>query len=353
MLHLSRMMCLIVCGATLSGCSTSAYFVTKTSLAIVDVDSTPGGASIAYDRVEGLSAPLNDNGTLPPVVAKIQTDGNLLKAKVKQIYATGDAAEMIAAGSVKSKSAGKGDRQAVAFFGTSTTTGLKVGFSPAGVPDSFLLGFKRKEISVVPSLRKGSDGNYVYPQLLAALDTNARAAPNNEAGLDICQSFASGEAAVELAKATRDGIDSLSCGGASTKELLGDYYQSTARQTETKAGILMCYSGVSEPDRTAVWEDAARLGVLMSTVDGDADEKNAAALAMLVDADAKADKITDERAKSNAKRQQDARYAALLSADPGGAMKDGKLLGNATRERLLEIHEEFVCSRSAQNQPSP
>lgn len=359
MFHLSRMMCLCICGAMVSGCSTSAYFVTKTSLSIVDVDSAPAGASFAYDRVEGFFAPLNDDGTLPPVVARIETDGGLLNTKVRQIYATGDAAQMITAGKIEGQEEGDGQggelrkRRAVAFFGTSTTTGLKVGFSPSGVPNGFLLGFRRKELSVLPELYKGADGNYVYPQLLAALDTSARVAPNDGTGLGICQSFAAGVAAVELARAAKNGQESLSCGNASAADLFGDFNRSAARQTETSRSALTCYSGVREADRKPIWEDAARLGLLMSVVDGDAAEANAAALAALIAADAEADKLTDAQARSDSKRKQDARYAALLTADPGGAMKDGKLGGNSTRERLLEIHEEYVCSRLEANMSTP
>lgn len=387
MFHLSRMMCLCICGATVSGCSTSAYFVTKTSLAIVDVDSAPAGASIAYDRVEGFFAPLNDNGTLPPVVARIETDGGLLNTKVRQIYATGDAARMITAGKVAGQE--KGDeqggeshqkvqpalftnesqnaggqpaplarglvsttnrkRRAVAFFGTSTTTGLKVGFSPSGVPNGFLLGFRRKELSVLPELYKGPDGNFVYPQLLAALDTDAKVAPNDGTRLGICQSFATGEAAVELARAANNREASLSCGNASAADLFGNFYRSAAQQTETSRSALACYSGVRDADRRFIWEDAARLGLLTSVVDSDVAEANAAALDALVAADAEADRLTDAQARSDSKRKQDARYAALLTADPGGAMQDGKLAGNSTRERLLEIHEEYVCARLEAN----
>ncbi len=391
MFHLSPRMCLCVCGAIMSGCSTSAYFVTKTSLSIVDVDSAPAGASIAYDRVEGFFAPLNDDGTLPPVVARIETDGGLLNTKVRQIYATGDAAQMITAGKIEGQEEGDGKsgesrqkvqpalfttesrdvvgqptpapadlaskanrkRRAVAFFGTSTTTGLKVGFSPSGVPNGFLLGFRRKELSVLPELHKGTDGHYVYPQLLAALDTSAQVAPNDGTRLGICQSFAAGVAAVELARAAKNGQESLSCGNASAADLFGDFNRSVARQTEMTRSALTCYSGVRQADRKPIWEDAARLGLLMSVVEGDAAEANASALAALVAADAEADKLTDAQARSDSKRKQDARYAALLTADPGGAMQDGKLGGNSTRERLLEIHEEYVCSRLEANMSTP
>ena len=78
----------------LAGCASrpdTVVFVTKSSLGL-DVEQTPPSASIAYDRVEGYFGPRYESGAVPPVVAVFMTNGQLLDRRVKQLYATGDAA---------------------------------------------------------------------------------------------------------------------------------------------------------------------------------------------------------------------------------------------------------------------
>ena len=43
-------------------------------------------------------------------------------------------------------------KKRLVFFGTSTTLGLKAGFSGDGYPDSLTFGYKRKEFSFIPRL---------------------------------------------------------------------------------------------------------------------------------------------------------------------------------------------------------
>ena len=166
----------------LAGCATTddVLFVTKTSLGI-DFDSKPASASIAYDRTEGYIAPRYDNGEIPPVVASIKSDAKIFNPKISQVYATGDAAVIAVSecpkvtlaaldpkGPTDTKDGSdkndcpkvtppttpytqkklKGEKKLM-FFGTTTTTGMKVGFTTY-VPDSFVFGFRRKEYSFIP-----------------------------------------------------------------------------------------------------------------------------------------------------------------------------------------------------------
>jgi len=67
------------------GCATGAdraVFVTKTSVSILDIDSTPPGLSIAYDRVEGFIGPAYQSGGAPPVVGIMKSDGKLVSTFV-------------------------------------------------------------------------------------------------------------------------------------------------------------------------------------------------------------------------------------------------------------------------------
>jgi len=186
----------------LSACASpkdTVVFVTNTSFG-VNVEAKPPTASIAYDRTEGYIGPRTANGGIPPVVASLQTSGDVFDPKVRTLYATGDAA--VAVVNPPGPPAGTGDLTAgdnqMAFFGTTTTIGLKVGFDPtAGTPDSLVFGFKRKEISVIPL---GTDGGKLhYPSVLAAIDTTVGTSTLQSTGLTISQYFATGQAANILA----------------------------------------------------------------------------------------------------------------------------------------------------------
>ena len=76
------------------GCADSVLFVTKTSIGL-DFDTKPPAASIAYDRTEGYLAPRYDNGAIPPVYGRIRSDAKIFNANVRQIYATGSAAQRV------------------------------------------------------------------------------------------------------------------------------------------------------------------------------------------------------------------------------------------------------------------
>ena len=138
----------------LAGCAKDrVLFVTKTSLSILEADTTPAGISVAYDRVEGYLGPSSESGEAPPVLGYFGSDGSLFTPKVKQVYATGNAARVLT--NVKQKCTPKkvDNADRVMFFGTSTTSGLKIGFTPdAPLPDSFIFGWRRKEFSMVPLL---------------------------------------------------------------------------------------------------------------------------------------------------------------------------------------------------------
>lgn len=196
---------------TVAGCSNPDHvlFVTNSSLGI-NFDSKPATANIAYDRTEGFIGPRFENGGAPPAVATMETDGSLFSPMVRQTYATGAAAVGATSGQVPSDApdglAGKPENRKLMFFGTSTTFGLKVGFAAAGTsagaPDSFLFGFRRKELSLIPIAEIEKDGKTkgTYPSVLASIRVNITT-PNvdpTEAALTSRQYFATGTAAEKL-----------------------------------------------------------------------------------------------------------------------------------------------------------
>ena len=200
--------------ALVAGCANpdTVVFVTNTSIGM-DLGGTPPMASIAYDRMEGYIAPRYDNGAVPPVVASLETGGNIITPKIRQTYATGKAAG-IATGST-TPAANElpliGEQKKLMFFGTNTALGLRVGFTPAGIPDSITLGFKRKEVSIIPvgSMTCPSTSTAAncpaglkvdtYASVLASIDTASVMTSPTTTGLDSRQFFATGIAAEQLA----------------------------------------------------------------------------------------------------------------------------------------------------------
>lgn len=85
----------------LSACTTTneVVFVTKSSLSIAEIETTPAEINVGYSRVEGYLAPTYENGALPPVVSSIRSDGTLFSPKIQQLYATGAAANLLASSS--------------------------------------------------------------------------------------------------------------------------------------------------------------------------------------------------------------------------------------------------------------
>jgi hypothetical protein len=200
-----RLLALSLFGLALAGCASKDHvlFVTKTSIG-VDFDTKPATASLAYDRVEGYLAPRYANGEIPPVIASVKSDGKVFNPEVKQVYATGEAAVIATGGRPRGQSRPlKGDREMM-FFGTTTTTGIKLGFT-TGLPDSFVFGFKRKEYSHIPlasGAGSGKEPHDVYASVLASIDTAANVdaeGRKTETSLTNAQFFATGAAARNLA----------------------------------------------------------------------------------------------------------------------------------------------------------
>ena len=183
---------LVALGCTaLSACAPDhVMFVTDTSLGInVETKPTPT-ASVAFDRTEGYIAPSYANGALPPVVASLHIDGqSLLSPYVKQVYATGPAAVIVSGGPGPSQIGSGGPSQSTptltdarnrwAFVGTSTSVGVKISFDtttstpPPPIPESFLFGYRRKEISILPvGSQNGVDS---YPSVIASVNSTAGA----------------------------------------------------------------------------------------------------------------------------------------------------------------------------------
>jgi len=198
-------------------------FVTKTSLSVADFDTVPPGISIGYDRMEGFIGPVYEDGTIPPVAGSFRSALNaystpemiqVFNPKVKQLYATGEAAELIVSTkqyNVDCKSDGKimftGKKKRM-IFGSNTSLGLRI--SKSNNLSVLLLGYRRKEASFIPIVGPGNNSNCsmekngessstkVYGSVLASVDNTLKRTDGNSIFAS-AQYFATGEAAKRLA----------------------------------------------------------------------------------------------------------------------------------------------------------
>lgn len=219
--------------ALLVACAAPAdniYFITKTSTSIVDADTVPGGVSIGYQRVEGYAGPRYADGSVFPVASSIESKGEGWSREVRQAFATGQAAVLVTRQDAKANAgespagqkkaghlapkkadaaAANAERKAV-FFGTTTSVGMAVGFVATGpVPNAFTLGYKRKELAVIPVDQHlqntsvlGSFTNINGVPVAAPSPAGAASgatASRSRLGLEVQQYFATGLAAEQLA----------------------------------------------------------------------------------------------------------------------------------------------------------
>lgn len=212
----------------------SVLLVTKTGIAI-DADTEPPTLDIGYARREAVIAPVFKDGKVLPVMTTIGGDLGAFGFGVKQSFATGDAALIMAKelasernhcdkdelglcpkksdrpGTITTKRPdqppgflsralfGDSERQRY-LFGTDTVFGLHVKWGTGEVPRSVVLGFKRKELAHVPLIEKETNGNIELrlASLLATADFGAKIGAQSATRVGIAQTFATGEAATLL-----------------------------------------------------------------------------------------------------------------------------------------------------------
>jgi len=330
----------------LAGCAQDhVLFVTKTSLSVLEADTKPAGISVAYDRVEGYLGPSSESGEAPPVLGYFGSDGAIFTPKVKQVYATGNAARVLTGATEKCTPKKVDAQDRIMFFGTSTTSGLKIGFTPnALLPDSFVFGWRRKEFSLVPlsvasddencsGTSKITKGEKFYPATLASVNSTRDVPPANPGGTKISdqQYFATGEAAVALARSNEVKGMVLEL----NKNVFADFYATEAAQKTEAAQVVQCYARLRTADRLSVWDEASKFGLFQDDSGDNTPAQLKGAYAASVDKDGK---VND----ANRLARADHIYVKSMMA-PGGYKPE--------RAPLLAIHKKTVCDLSALNQP--
>jgi hypothetical protein len=185
--------------ATACADADNVLFVTVTNIGI-DADTKPPNVTIGYDRYEGYIGPVYENGSMPPVVARLESNLAVFNPEIRQVYATGDAAKFVTSDEQPTPKKLSGAKK-VAFVATGTNIGLKVSFI-GNAPESFSLGYKRKELSFIPLIRpEGADAAHEdsYASVIASIDMNVNTPSLSDTKLGVSQFFATGIAAEQLA----------------------------------------------------------------------------------------------------------------------------------------------------------
>lgn len=257
--------------AVLAGCAGGpdhAAFVTKTSLALVDLDSTPAALSFGYQRAEGYIGPRLADGSLLPVYGFLTTDSAGLGRSLGQVYATGCAAEVVATGGTPASAASATgsacqpssalalERQPLVFL-TGTSVGLALGWGADQRPN-INLGYRRKEGSLIP-VAAGA-----MPSVLATHRNDlAINAPSTQPGrpaaaIGVTQFFATGQAAIALAQ-RREIVDAFRDSADGALNVLRDADREQLRQSNA---VMTCAAAVPDALWPKVWQNAQEQGVL-------------------------------------------------------------------------------------------
>lgn len=218
----------------LVSCSTgkdSILFVTKTSLG-VDIDSKSPTLDIGYTRKEMTLAPQFEEGQVLPQMASFSSnEGIAVNTALGQSFAVGNPAillskylgtaarpkseQVIQASEITAKpysAEGTLTKAKRYVFATDTSFALKVtfGLETGGYPDSFSLGYKRKELAYVPLFITQESGKDVVklPSLIATAAMYMDKSSLRESELRYSQFYATGLAANYLASQpiVREGI---------------------------------------------------------------------------------------------------------------------------------------------------
>lgn len=346
--------------ALLSACASNDYvvFVTKTSVSVLDADTTPPSISVAYDRTEGVVSPTFSGGHAPSVLAHISSDGNVWNPKIRQAYATGDAARLLVGEGqdgciLKSEpgTAGSGELYPM-LFATHTVAGLKLEFAQTGgpslLPSGLVFGFRRKEASAirvtrVPSaqLAAGCQANngaehVFYPPVLASIELRAKTQPDDTA-LENCQFFATGDAARGVARA---GLDELSCNKLSSRAF-GKYYETKGELQTLGLQTLACYVRTRPEQRPQVWRDVSRLALWGDLSEAERDPKSPQHPERIALGHFEKSKFGGE----SARREQAAADRVYTSSVGVAGSQAGFESGRA---RAMQAHKQLVCDLASQ-----
>ncbi|MFN0244141.1 MAG: hypothetical protein ACKVWV_14725 [Planctomycetota bacterium] len=207
----------------------SVLFVTRTNVAI-DLDTQPATLDIGYKRDELVLAPMDDEGNVLPVMTTVGVDANPFSFGANHSFATGDAALVMSRfllSEAHPPTVGTIDATALAdalaggtiaetgkryYFGTNTVLGLGVQWNAEYIPNAIALGYKRKELALVPLGKVDAEidpktnkpdpskkGGLRLASLIATAHSGTDVGDAQSTRAVIGQTFATGKAATNLA----------------------------------------------------------------------------------------------------------------------------------------------------------
>ncbi len=196
------------------GCSSrNLYFGTATQIGL-DVSGTsqvPNRVSLGYGRVETAYVPNKTDGTAHSVMGALDSDITWFSGqRIKQIFATGEAAQNAAggvygAGGVVACQKESADDRAPLYFGTVQSFGLDLSFGGNNVAPGLVVGYKRAEGTVIPVVDPSCEVRPVYADISidstshsAGQSQTAQTVPSQIEGVRIVQRFATGQAAIDM-----------------------------------------------------------------------------------------------------------------------------------------------------------
>jgi len=226
--------CACLLPLALAGCAGNhLYFGTGTSVGL-DVSGTtqvPDHVSFAYRRSEIALVPERPDGSSHSVLGGIDSDvaffGDL---KIKQVFATGEAAKNVAdrmnestpaAGPAEDRPADDSRTERTSqrlVIVTGTTLGVELQYGQEALSPSLLVGYRRGEATVIAVDEQSQEVRSVYADIsidttradgAAASPVRIEARPTTVEGIRIVQRIATGEAAERLTANSREARDKV------------------------------------------------------------------------------------------------------------------------------------------------
>jgi hypothetical protein len=200
----------------LGACTDQAIFVTSTDIGI-QANANTQQAHIGYGRTELFQGPASPStGAVPQVVGYLGSNLEIFSPKIIQVYATGDAADLVTQQAPSAATAADPEKLSGAtqpmVFATESNIGLKLGFTSA-LPTSIKFGYDRQELSIIPlHPDPASKDGAKYASVLATMNMDLATPTTGQSGagqpasglpatnLAVTQFFATGSAAKNLAK---------------------------------------------------------------------------------------------------------------------------------------------------------
>jgi hypothetical protein len=165
-------------------CIDYATFVTATNIGI-SADTTTQDVNIGYTRTELFTGPgYPEQGEVPRAVGFINSDLHVFAPHIQQLYATGEAAEVVTfpgtptpPDKLPTEPPSYSGQRRPLVFGTGSNVGLNVKFSAATgpAPSSIKFGYNREELSIIPmrsEVPTNKQNPDKYAPVLASIDMN-------------------------------------------------------------------------------------------------------------------------------------------------------------------------------------